>query len=82
MCPQTGSSETPNRPLLTDRGADARFDVQHDTSLPEALVVGFSAFGRGGLIAAEYLVDRLGLEETGRITAEGCRAIANDRMST
>lgn len=46
------------------------FEITTDTEPSEALLAGFSQFGLAGLTAADYLVDRLGLEKTGHATAD------------
>ncbi|ELZ23778.1 hypothetical protein C475_14243 [Halosimplex carlsbadense 2-9-1] len=49
---------------------DATFEI-HETgdTTGEALVAGFSEFGLAGLTAVDYLVEQLGLEPVGHVTA-------------
>ncbi|MFW6317400.1 MAG: proteasome assembly chaperone family protein [Halorubrum sp.] len=51
------------------------FDVNHDAAPSDVLVIGFSSFGLAGLTAVDYLVDELGLEETGHVRIEGLPSI-------
>jgi uncharacterized protein len=46
------------------------FQITHETSPSERLIAGFSSFGLAGLTAVDFLVDQLGLEETGYISTE------------
>jgi uncharacterized protein len=61
---------------MSTAGAQALdFHVSHETDPSTTLLCGFSTFGLAGLTAVDYLVDHLGFEVTGHITAEGLPAI-------
>lgn len=51
------------------------FDVTHPDSAGETLLCGFTEFGLAGLSAADYLVQHLGIEESGHVTTEQLPAI-------
>ncbi len=51
------------------------FSVTHDSAPSDVLVAGFSSFGLAGLTAVDYVVDDLGLEETGHVRIEGLPSI-------
>lgn len=51
------------------------FDITHETEPTGTVLAGFSEFGFAGLTAVDYLVDQLGLTETGHITARGLPTI-------
>lgn len=53
----------------------ASFEISHHEEPSGTLLAGFSEFGLAGLTAANYLVEQLGLEETGHVTAEQLPAI-------
>jgi uncharacterized protein len=53
----------------------ASFQFTHDSTPSDALLCGFSQFGLAGLTAVDYLVDHLGLEETGYVAADELPAI-------
>lgn len=63
--------------MSTDQppAAGTTFEIVHDATPSGTLVTGFSEFGLAGVTAADYLVDRLELEETGHITVDGLPAI-------
>ncbi len=54
---------------------DLDFTISHEKPPSDVLLAGFSTFGLAGLTAVDYLVDHLGLEETGHITADGLPSI-------
>ncbi|WP_331233517.1 proteasome assembly chaperone family protein [Natronorarus salvus] len=54
---------------------DPQFSITHDYEPAETLVVGLSGVGLAGLTAVDYLVDHLGMSETGSLSAEGLPAI-------
>ncbi|MFB6120581.1 MAG: proteasome assembly chaperone family protein [Halobacteriaceae archaeon] len=62
-------SDTPG----TDGGPE--FEVTHDESAAETLLVGVSSPGLAGLTAVDYLVDHRSLEQTGHVTVEQFPAI-------
>ncbi|WP_416840971.1 proteasome assembly chaperone family protein [Haloferax sp. DFSO52] len=47
------------------------FHISHDEPPSQVLIAGFSSFGLAGLTAVDFIVDHLGLEETGHLTVEG-----------
>lgn len=51
------------------------FEITHETSPSENLIAGFSSFGLAGLTAVDFLVDQLGLEETGHISVDALPSI-------
>jgi len=51
------------------------FSVTHESAPSGTLVAGFSSFGLAGLTAVDYLVENLGLEQTGHVRAEGLPSI-------
>jgi uncharacterized protein len=51
------------------------FDVQHPDTAGETLLCGFTEFGLAGLSAADYLVQHLGLPQSGHVTTEQLPAI-------
>jgi uncharacterized protein len=51
------------------------FHFTHDSAPGETLLCGFSEFGLAGLTAVDYLVDHLGLEQTGYVAADDLPAI-------
>jgi uncharacterized protein len=55
--------------------ATASFEVTHSVEPAETLIAGFSTFGLAGLTAVDYLVNQLGMEATGFVTAAELPAI-------
>mgnify|MGYP000521889701 CR=1 FL=1 len=51
------------------------FEFAHESEPNETLIAGFSNFGLAGLTAADFLVDQLGLEQTGHVAVEELPAI-------
>ena len=51
------------------------FHITHDEEPSQVLVAGLSSFGLAGLTAADFIVDHLGLEETGHLTVEGLPSV-------
>jgi len=51
------------------------FQFEHDTTPDDVLLCGFSNFGFAGLTAADFLVDQLGLEETGYVRVDELPAV-------
>jgi|GEM_PF-2745703 len=54
---------------------EPEFEFTHDAQPSDALICGFSEFGLAGLTAADFLVDHLGLEQTGHVAVDGLPAI-------
>ncbi|WP_267643255.1 proteasome assembly chaperone family protein [Haloarchaeobius amylolyticus] len=46
------------------------FSIEHEAPPSPTLICGFSAFGLAGLVAADFLVKQLALEETGHIVTD------------
>ncbi|WP_251328652.1 proteasome assembly chaperone family protein [Haloplanus pelagicus] len=61
--------------MSDDQFRDPTFHISDCTAPSTTVVAGFSSFGLAGLTAADYLVDHLGLEETGHVTAESLPSI-------
>lgn len=61
--------------MSSSRRDSPSFQVTHDAEPPERLVAGFSSFGLAGVIAADFIVDQLELEETGHVSTEELPAI-------
>ncbi|MFB6281276.1 MAG: proteasome assembly chaperone family protein [Haloferacaceae archaeon] len=57
------------------QGSRPSFQFTHDADASDRLVAGFSSFGLAGVTAANYLVDRLDLAETGHVTTEALPSI-------
>jgi uncharacterized protein len=51
------------------------FQFAHESEPNETLLAGFASFGLAGLTAVDFLVDQLGLEQTGHVEAEELPAI-------
>jgi len=66
------ADDTP-RAAADRRGPE--FEFTHDAQPSDALICGFSEFGLAGLTAADFLVDHLGLEQTGHVAVDGLPAI-------
>ncbi|WP_396612188.1 proteasome assembly chaperone family protein [Haloferax sp. S1W] len=47
------------------------FEITHRDTPSDVLLCGFSSFGLAGLTAVDYLVDHMGLEQTGHLTVDG-----------
>jgi len=58
-----------------DNSEKPSFHISNDAEPSATVVAGFSAFGLAGLTAVDYLVDHLGLEETGHLTADALPSI-------
>ena len=56
--------------MATAQATSPSFSITHEAPPSPHLVAGFSSFGLAGLTAVDFLVDQLGLEETGHVTAE------------
>jgi uncharacterized protein len=53
----------------------SRFAVEGTEDPKETLLCGFASYGLSGLTAVDFLIDQLGLVETGHVTAEGMPSI-------
>lgn len=51
------------------------FHITHDDEPSKTLVAGFSSYGLAGLTAVDFIVDHLGLEQTGYLTVEGLPSV-------
>ncbi len=53
----------------------ATFEIEHEGQPSKTLVVGMSEFGLAGLTAVDFLVQHLGLEETGHVKTDDLPSI-------
>ncbi|MDZ7687318.1 MAG: PAC2 family protein [Halobacteriales archaeon] len=58
-----------------EKGEQASFEIEHEGTPSETLVVGMSEFGLAGLTAVDFLVENLDLEETGCVKTEDLPSI-------
>lgn len=61
--------------MAIDSPSRPSFEITHAARPADQLIAGFSSFGLAGLTAVDFLVDQLGLEETGYISTEQLPAI-------